>query len=98
MLARGPQRGGGGRVSICTPAGPHSAAASDKTLPPEEEREQALGWRAVWAAHPEAGLGLTLGGGREAGGPAPEVEPAAGPGLRGLCTAQGGGGRSVLRY
>lgn len=86
---------GGGRVSICTPDGPHSTAASDnKTPPPEEEREQALSWRAVWAAPPEAGLGLSLGGGREAGGPAPEV----GPGLGGLCTARGGGARSVLRY
>ena len=90
---------GGGQVSICIPDGPHSTAASDKMPPPEEEREQALGWRAVWAAPPEAGLGLSLGGGREAGGPAPEAEPAGQwPGLRGLCTAQGGGGRSVLRY
>lgn len=62
---------------------------TNKMPPPEEEREQGLGWRAVWAASPEVGLGLSLDGRKEARSSDPQAGSAP-PGV--------GGDRSVLRY
>lgn len=46
-------------------------------------REQSLGWRAVWAASPEVGLGLSLGGSKEAGSSDPQAGSAP-PGVGGV--------------
>ena len=83
LLSAAPGPSGGRGVSASAPQMvPTPLLPLTKCRPPRR-REQSLGWRAVWAASPEVGLGLSLGGSKEAGSSDPQAGSAP-PGVEGV--------------